>query len=181
MRFRHHAEPGLYERRRGRRLDRAPDVKASAAKAQLDWLNAAHMGGYAVSPFAPLALSQATVGAHTETGGGFPASYDAQKTNSSDLRIGTALSRKVSDTTNLRFSVMAVHQFEDTTARTGGTVTGLYDFALPGQQLHQNWARATFDVDYSVSAKTLLTGGVNLATQSSDPTIGLTLGLKSSF
>jgi probable HAF family extracellular repeat protein len=159
----------------------APSVKSSAVKARLDWINAAKLGSYSVSPYAALTVSQAKVAAYTETGGGFPASIAEQKTNSSDLRLGAAFSKKVSDVTNVRFGVEGVHEFSDTTGGTNGEVTGLYTFGLGGEQLNQNWVRATVDVDYQLSARTLLTGGLNIATQSNDPTFGVTIGLKSSF
>jgi probable HAF family extracellular repeat protein len=159
----------------------APSVKSRAIKAKLDWINAAKLGSYSVSPFAALTVSQAKVAAYTETGGGFPASFAEQKTDSSEIRIGAALSRKVSDTTNVRFGVEGVHEFNDTTGGINGEVTGLYAFGLAGQKLNRNWARATVDVDYNLSDKTLLTGGFNVATRSNDPSFGVTIGLKSSF
>ncbi len=158
-----------------------PDLKSAAVKARVDWINATTMGSVQVSPYAALTLSRAKVDAYTETGGAFPASYGESSANAGDLRIGAAFTTSPSDALNLRLGVEAVHQFEDGLDAVNGEVTGLYSFNLTGEDRRSTWARMTFDADYALSNTATLTGGLSAATHGSQPTIGVTFGVRFSL
>ncbi len=159
----------------------SPDLKSAAIRAKVDWINAMTMGDVQVSPYAALTLSDAKVSAYTETGGAFPASYAESSANTGDLRIGAAFTTSPSEALNLRLGVEAVHQFEDGRHAVNGEVTGLYSFNLAGQEWKSTWARMTFDADYALSPTSTLTGGLSGATEGSQPTIGVTVGLRFSI
>ncbi|WP_171054615.1 autotransporter domain-containing protein [Roseovarius arcticus] len=158
-----------------------PDLKSAAIRAKVDWVKAATMGDVDVSPYAALTLSRAEVSAYTETGGAFPASYGESSADTGDLRIGAAFTTAPSDALNLRLGVEAVHQFEDGRHAVSGNVTDLYSFDLAGTKRESTWARMTFDADYALSKTSTLTGGLSGATQGSQPTVGVTVGLRFSI
>jgi probable HAF family extracellular repeat protein len=158
-----------------------PDMTASAVKAKLDWVNAAKIGAATVSPYAALTLSKAKVDGYSETGGAFDATYNATTATSNDLRIGSAFAFKPTEQLSLRVGVEAVHQFDAGTDVISGDVTGLYGFNLASGKQTSNWARVTVDADYALTSATSLSGGLSMATQGSQASIGVTLGLRAAF
>nr|WP_232897400.1 autotransporter domain-containing protein [Pontibaca salina] len=159
----------------------SPDLSTAALRARVDWINATMIGSVSMSPYAALTLTKTRVDAYTETGGAFPVRYDAATATTRDLRIGSAFTLKPSDLLNLRIGIEGVHQFENGLGAVNGGVIDLYAFNLAGEKRKSTWARTTIDVDYALSSTSMVTGGLSLATQGSQPTIGATLGLQASF
>jgi hypothetical protein len=159
----------------------SPDLKSSALKAKIDWVDAAKYGEVMMSPYAALVLSNATVDGYTETGGAFPATYGKSSSDSGNVRIGAAFTFNASESVPMRLGIEGVHQFDNNADAVVGNVDDLYAFNLAGEDSKSNWARLTLDADYEISSTTVLTGGLSMSTQGSQPTIGLTIGLKAAF
>lgn len=56
----------------------SPRVNARGARARLDWENARRLAGTDFSPFLDLSYRETKLAAYTETGGGFPARFEAR-------------------------------------------------------------------------------------------------------
>ena len=158
-----------------------PDATSIALRARLDWKDAAQWGRYSFSPYANYTWSQSDIAAYTETGGGFPASYQANTSRTNDIRIGTVAKTALTASTDMRIGVEAAHRMESNVTGVNGQVTGLYSFNLAGTSVKQNWVRSTIDFDHRLTKTMALTAGANAATSGGNATWGLTAGLRAVF
>jgi probable HAF family extracellular repeat protein len=158
-----------------------PDATTSALRLRLDWKNAAQLAAFSLSPYASYLWAKTRVDSYTETGGGFPAAFDATTWQSNDVRIGAAGKTALSDATDLKLSLEGVHRFEDNGSGSSGQVIGLWSFSVPGQSLKQDWARAIVDLDYRLSKTSLLTVSASGATPGGDVSWGVSVGYRAAF
>lgn len=156
-------------------------AKASALRARLDWNDAAALGGFGISPYAVYSWTRIELDAHTETGGGFPARYDASDWSSRDLRLGIAADTALSDATDLGIAIEGVHRLDDANEGVSGAVVGLFGFGLPGERAERNWARATIDLDHRFSERSLLSLGVQGASSGQDAEWGVSASYRHAF
>lgn len=143
-----------------------------AAKIRLDWLNAATVAKTEITPYIGLSYARTTVDAYTEHSGSFPVRYDEISDHQTIARVGADFVRPMSETVRLLAKTEVSYQFEDQAATTTGTLTGISDFSIDGQQLDQVWLRG------GVGAEVDMAGGtasfmVNATTQGQDPSVWL--------
>src|SRR5690606_28694140 len=75
-------------------------VDSSALRLRADWIGAARFGRTSLNPWASIGVGRVTRHAYTETGGAFPARFDAQTLHSTEARLGlTAVTQLSTDTT----------------------------------------------------------------------------------
>ena len=149
-----YGQRGDAELRRGYLNAGAQDASVGTAGAQtwgvrarLDWENAARFAGAQLTPYADLTRSRAKLEGYTETGGGFPARFDARTENATDLRLGANASRPLAGDARLLGTLEAAHRFEKAGARTTGSLVGLFAFDLPGAANQRDWLRAGIGVE----------------------------------
>ena len=107
---------------------------------------------------------------YTETGGSFPVSYDETKDHSTVLRIGADFVHPLTDTVRLLAKAEADYQFEKHAATTSGTLIGLNDFSIAGQDLKQFWVRGGLGAEFDAGGGTASLM-VNATTEGQDPTV----------
>ncbi|MBP2550694.1 putative HAF family extracellular repeat protein [Neorhizobium galegae] len=142
------------------------------AKIRVDWLNAATLAETDITPYAGLSYARTKVDAYTEENGSFPVSYDATSDHSTILRLGADFVRPMSDTVRLLAKSEVSYQFEDHAAATSGTLIGVSDFSIDGQDLKQLWVRGGIGAEFDVAGGTA-SFMVNATTQGQDPTVWL--------
>jgi len=106
------------------------------------------------------------------------------RTKSDDLRLGHAAHGAPSAAAALRLALEANHRIDDTT--DGGRaqtvdLLGLWRFELPGAKTKRDWLRATADIDYRLSDKSLITFGASVPTTGGGPDRSLTAGWRMAF
>jgi hypothetical protein len=74
----------------------------------------------------------------------------------------------------------AAYRFENETAATSGTITGLSGFSFEGQDTNQFWLRGGLGAEVDVAGGTASLN-VNVTTQSDDPTVWIRSGWKVTF
>ncbi len=124
-----------------------PRVDTWGLRARLDWENAVTLAGADLTPFADLIYSKAKLDGYTETGGGFPARFDARKDKATELRLGLNASKPILDNARILGTLEAAHRFENSGAHTVGQVVGLFGFDLAGPAVKQDWLRAAVGVE----------------------------------
>ncbi|MCH7226029.1 autotransporter domain-containing protein [Haloferula sp. A504] len=158
------------------------DVTSSALRLRADWLDAAQLLGFGISPKLEYTVTRTESDAYTEVGGGFPATFNSQSQTIHQLRYGLTAARPVLQEKGLvRVRAEGVHRFDDSDARTTGTVLGLGPFNLAGRSVKQDWFLFGVDFDYAVTDAITLTSGLSTATSGQDPVFGATLGALFSF
>lgn len=157
-----------------------PDVSTTGLRARLDWDNVLQVAGAQFSPYADLSYAESSLDGYTETGGGFPARFNARKERSTEFRLGLSATKAVAENVSLVGQLEGVHRFERHGAGTSGQVVGLFGFNLPGSDVKQDWLRAGFGVQGK------LAGGaahvmLNATTQGAVPNIWLAAGWQIAF
>lgn len=74
----------------------------------------------------------------------------------------------------------AAYRFENETAATSGTITGLSGFSFDGQETNQFWLRGGLGAEMDVAGGTASLN-VNVTTQGDDPTVWVRSGWKVKF
>ena len=158
------------------------DTITRSARLRVDAPAVATFGGFGFAPFASYTVTQTVVGAYTETGGGFPASFNEQEHNATEARLGVTASKDLSEKTKLLLSVEAIHRFDGVgPALTGQDVTGGVSFDLPGTAPRPDCVRFGFDVDHKLSADTLLNVSAHVSTVGEAHDVSAAISIRRAF
>jgi hypothetical protein len=141
------------------------DIISRSARLRVDAPVLFSVGGFGFSPYASYAVTQTVVEAYTEAGGALPASYDEQKHNATEARLGMMATKVFDEKLKLIVSVEGIHRFDGAgPALTGQDITGSVGFSLPGQAPRPDCVRLGVDVDYKLAADTLLNVSAHAST-----------------
>ena len=153
---------------------------AGVIRLRADWLGAAQIGNTSINPWVSVAAGRQHIAAFTETGGSFPAHFDAQTLGMAEVRLGVAAVTELSAQTTLTTSFEVVHRGGNAPAAKGNVI-GLFDFSLGGGTQSATWLRAGLDLDHQIADNVALSGSVHAATNGRDPSISGSVGLKLTF
>ena len=122
----------------------SPDSRASGLRVRLDWQNAYQWQTVTFSPYLDANFSHAHIDSFTETGGGFPASFNSRDEAITELRIGFNGSMALQDyPVELLANLEAAHRFDDRGITTTGQISGfLSGFDVTGSDYDQDWIKA---------------------------------------
>jgi probable HAF family extracellular repeat protein len=109
-----------------------PNMDIWGMRARMDWNNFTKLGSGYATPYIDLAHSETKLDAYTETGGGFPARFDARKDKSTQLRLGVNADWPLAGAMRFLATLEANHEFETNTAKTTGQVIDLFNFSIAG-------------------------------------------------
>lgn len=154
----------------GASIDRSrgtPDVTGSSWRLRLDWLDAFELVG--VNPWASFTQARSEIDAYTETGGGFPARFDAQTHTAEVLRAGLTTEYALRSNVHLRTTLETAHRLDTRGPDLSGQVLGLFSFSQDGERVQREWQRLTADIDYRISPNTLLSLSLHASTPGEDP------------
>lgn len=141
------------------------DILSRSARLRVDAPVLFSVGGFGFSPYASYAVTQTVVEAYTEAGGGLPASYDQQEHNATEARLGVMATKVFDEKLKLIVSLEGIHRFDGAgPALTGQDITGAVGFSLPGQAPRPDCVRLGVDVDYKLTADTLLNVSAHAST-----------------
>ena len=158
------------------------DTITRSARLRVDAPAVATFGGFGFAPFASYTVTQTVVGAYTETGGGFPASFNEQEHNATEARLGVTATKDVSAATKLLLTVEAIHRFDGAgPSLTGQDVTGGVSFSLPGTAPRADCVRFGFDVDHKLSADTLLNISAHVSTVGEAHDVSAAISIRRAF
>jgi probable HAF family extracellular repeat protein len=157
-----------------------PAVQTCGMRARLDWDNALHAGSADFSPYVDLTYSEARLDAYTETGGGFPARFDARRDRATDLRLGSNVTYPLMGNLRLLGTLEAVHRFERSGTRATGEVIGMFGFDLAGLRNKQDWLRLGGGIEGPFAGgKAMLS--INATTQGEAPNVWLAANWQVAF
>lgn len=160
--------------------DGRTSVGSGVIRLRADWLAAAQIGNTTINPWASVAFGRQNIAAFTETGGPFPAHFDAQTLGMAEMRLGVTAVTEFSTQTALTTSFEVVHRSGDAPAAKGNVV-GLFDFSLGGGMRSATWLRAGIELDHQIADNLALSGSMHAATNGRDPSISGSIGLKYTF
>lgn len=157
-----------------------PGVATRGVRLRLDWENAWRAAGVEFSPYADLSYAESKLAAYTESGGGFPARFDARREKSTELRLGAHAAHPLAGGMKLVSMLEAAHRLEKSGARTTGEVIGLFNFDLAGPRNKRDWLRAGIGVEGRIAEGT---GSLmlNATTLSEAPNVWLAANWQKAF
>jgi len=158
------------------------DIISRSARLRVDAPTLLTYGGFGFAPYASYSVTQTIVGAYTETGGAFPASFGEQSHNATEGRIGVTATKDVSAATKLLLTVEAIHRFDGVgPSLTGQDVTGGVSFSLPGVAPRADCVRFGFDVDHKLNENTLLNVSAHVATVGEAHDVSAAISIRRAF
>lgn len=158
------------------------DLISRTARLRVDAPSVVTFGGFGFAPYASYSVTQTVVGAYTETGGAFPASFDAQEHNATEARLGVTAAKDLSAATKLLLTVEAIHRFDGVgPALTGQDVTGGVSFSLPGTAPRADSVRFGLDVDHKLNENTLLNVSAHVATLGEEHDVSAAISIRRAF
>ncbi len=173
--------------RRGYLNAGTPDASTGSAPTQtwglrgrLEWDQAVNWGKLSASPYGELSYMRTQSEAYTETGGGFPATFNARREAATDFKLGMNAEYPLTATTKLIGLAEGVHRFEKEGSRVSGTVIGLSGFDLAGQQNTQNWLRFGAGFETHI-ARGILSVMANTTTRGAAPNAWVNIGWRVEF
>lgn len=154
-----------YETGGGTDLSRGrTDLTTSSVRLRLDGPAQKFVQAFSATPFASFTLTRSTADAYAETGGSFPASFDAQAHTAQEGRLGVTAKFVASPATTLLFTAEWIHRFDAAGDGLSGTsLTTSSAFAVAGIAPTKDQARFGFEVDHKLSADTLLNVSLHAA------------------
>lgn len=158
----------------------SPNTHAWGLRIRFDLENAVSAGSFALSPYADLSSGVLRMNGYTETGGGFPARFDARRETQSEVRLGTHAAYRLTADTRLVGLLEAAHRLQKHTSRTSGEVVGMFSFNLLGENTRQDWLRSGLGLEQHIGGGTL-SAMLNLTTKGSAPNAWLALSYQIGF
>ncbi len=158
------------------------DTITRSARLRVDAPALVTFGGFGFAPYASYTVTQTIVGAYTETGGAFPASFNEQEHNATEGRAGITASKDLSAATKLLLTVEAIHRFDGAgPALTGQDITGGVTFNVAGTAPRADCVRFGFDVDHKLSADTLLNISAHVSTVGEAHDVSAAISIRRAF
>ena len=158
------------------------DTITRSARLRVDAPALVTFGGFGFAPYASYTVTQTIVGAYTETGGAFPASFNEQEHNATEGRAGITASKDLSAATKLLLTVEAIHRFDGAgPALTGQDITGGISFNIAGIAPRKDCVRFGFDVDHKLSADTLLNISAHASTVGEAHDVSAAISIRRAF
>lgn len=156
------------------------DTRAWAVRGRLDWENIMRMEEVSLTAYGDISYAEARRSRYAESGGGFPASFDASTETAGRLRLGVNGTRPLFRRAQLIGMLEGVYCFQDAPAGVSGELTGLMDFDLPSPSANQSWLRAELGLEYRlIGGAAYLT--INATTEGPQPAAWISASLQKPF
>lgn len=156
------------------------DVDSWAARVRFDWLDAFKLKDTSLTPYTSLTYAHSRMDAYTETGGGFPARFDASSDHATIWRAGIDGVTPLNDQFRVLTRGEVAYRFEDKTSGPSGTIIDLSDFNFGGQDTDRVWLRGGVGAEFDVAGGTA-TLMLNVSTQGNDPSLWVKSAWKVAF
>jgi len=155
-------------------------VDSTALRLRAEWVDAARFGRTSLNPWASIGTGRVVRHGYVETGGAFPARFDAQTLYTTEARLGLTAVTQISAATTLSTTIEVAQRWGTNPTATGNVI-GLFGFGMGGGDSSNFWARAGVDVDHKLTNSLAVSGSLHAATGGRDATVSGSLGLRASF
>ena len=158
------------------------DLDTTTVRVRYDGPAQKFISSLTAAPFASFALTRVRTDAFAESGGSFPASFDAHTHTAKEGRLGLLTKFAAGPATTLRLTAEWIHRFDDAgDALSGVSQTTPGAFSVAGLAPTKDQARFGLDVDHRLSADTLLNFSVHAAGYGQAHDVAGSLSLRRAF
>lgn len=140
------------------------DLDTTTVRVRYDGPTQKFISNFTAAPYASFAVTRTNVDGFAESGGSFPATFNASSHTAQEGRLGLLTKFVAGPATTLRLTAEWIHRFDDAGDGLSGvnqTTSGA--FAVAGLAPTKDQARFGLDVDHKLSADTLLNFSVHAA------------------
>jgi probable HAF family extracellular repeat protein len=158
------------------------DMDTTTVRVRYDGPTQKFIGNFTAAPYASFALTRVNTDGFAESGGSFPATFDAHSHTAKESRLGLLTQFVAGPSTTLRLTAEWIHRFDDAgDALSGVNQTTSGAFSVAGLAPTKDQARFGFDVDHKLSADTLLSFSVHAAGYGQAHDVAGSLSLRRGF
>ncbi len=158
------------------------DLSTTTVRVRYDGPTQKFISSMTAAPFASFALTRVRADAFAESGGSFPATFDAHTHTAKESRLGLLTKFDLGAETTLRVTAEWIHRFDDAgDALSGISQTTSGAFSVAGLAPTKDQARFGLDVDHKLSANTLLSFSVHAAGYGQAHDVAGSLSLRRAF
>ncbi len=158
------------------------DLSTTTVRVRYDGPTQKFISSMTAAPFASFALTRVRADAFAESGGSFPATFDAHTHTAKESRLGLLTKFDLGAETTLRVTAEWIHRFDDAgDALSGISQTTSGAFSVAGLAPTKDQARFGLDVDHKLSANTLLSFSVHAAGYGQAHDVAGSLSLRRGF
>jgi len=140
------------------------DLDTTTVRVRYDGPAQKFIRDFTAAPYASFAVTRTNVDGFAESGGSFPATFNATSHTAQESRLGLLTKFTAGPATTFRLTAEWIHRFDDAGDGLSGvnqTTSGA--FAVAGLAPAKDQARFGLDVDHKLSADTLLNFSVHAA------------------
>ena len=158
------------------------DLSTTTVRVRYDGPTQKFISSMTAAPFASFSLTRVRADAFAESGGSFPATFDAHTHTAKESRLGLLTKFDLGAETTLRVTAEWIHRFDDAgDALSGISQTTSGAFSVAGLAPTKDQARFGLDVDHKLSANTLLSFSVHAAGYGQAHDVAGSLSLRRAF
>ena len=158
------------------------DMDTTTVRVRYDGPTQKFTGNFTAAPYASFALTRVRTDGFAESGGSFPATFDAHGHTAKESRLGLLTKFVAGPNTTLRLTAEWIHRFDDAgDALSGVNQTTSGAFAVAGLAPTKDQARFGFDVDHKLSADTMLSLSIHAAGYGQAHDVAGSLSLRRGF
>lgn len=158
------------------------DLDTTTVRVRYDGPAQKFISSLTAAPFASFALTRVRTDAFAESGGSFPASFDAHTHTAKESRLGLLTKFAAGPATTLRLTAEWIHRFDDAgDGLSGVSQTTSGAFSVAGLAPTKDQARFGLDIDHRLSADTLLNFSVHAAGYGQAHDVAGSLSLRRGF
>ena len=158
------------------------DMDTTTVRVRYDGPTQKFTGNFTAAPYASFALTRVNTDGFAESGGSFPATFDAHGHTAKESRLGLLTKFVAGPATTIRVTAEWIHRFDD----AGDVLSGVNQttsgaFSVAGLAPTKDQARFGFDVDHKLSADTMLSLSVHAAGYGQAHDVAGSLSLRRGF
>jgi probable HAF family extracellular repeat protein len=158
------------------------DMDTTTVRVRYDGPTQKFTGNFTAAPYASFALTRVRTDGFAESGGSFPATFDAHGHTAKESRLGLLTKFVAGPATTIRVTAEWIHRFDD----AGDVLSGVNQttsgaFAVAGLAPTKDQARFGFDVDHKLSADTMLSLSIHAAGYGQAHDVAGSLSLRRGF
>jgi probable HAF family extracellular repeat protein len=158
------------------------DMDTTTVRVRYDGPTQKFTGNFTAAPYASFALTRVNTDGFAESGGSFPATFDAHGHTAKESRLGLLTKFVAGPNTTLRLTAEWIHRFDNEgDALSGVNQTTSGAFAVAGLAPTKDQARFGFDVDHKLSADTMLSLSIHAAGYGQAHDVAGSLSLRRGF
>jgi uncharacterized protein with beta-barrel porin domain len=126
-------------------------------------------------------ITKSSMNGYTETGGGFPALFNAQAHTARESRIGFIADYKIDESIDIRGIGEWVHRLDKRGVSVSGEMIDMYTFSFQGAENRSDWLRVGAEVDHKIDKERMFSWSLMRASRGEDADLSGAVSFKMGF